>query len=290
MKRIKGGKEIKHLIFSKNPFLLKDIVILWGIPVFLLITCSPSLQAEPNPSSDLASVGRSETVTRRENVAPAMPSPSIVESPEVPRTSRAAASRVTSESLPKVGDISSNPQKRTRTTQSAPRPVGSAPAPPTVAIARVEASDRLLSPIDLPNQRQQATSGAQLSMTETAGASSQVADVEPSPAGAEARNSELGEAGLPAISEGDSMRAPAKVARPIDSGGIIAGDTPSLADIAGATPGEMNEATAAGSLLDGRIAPAPVDEAVGVGRTVRVRGKAGVGIGEERRGQDERGR
>ncbi len=214
---------------------------------------APSLQAEPNPSSDLASVERSETVTRRENIAPAMPSPSILEAPEVPSTSRAAASRVTSESLPKVGDIASNPEKRTRTTQSAPRPVGSAPAPPTVAIAKVEASDRLLSPIDLPNQRQQATSGAQLSMSETAGASSQVADAEPSPTGAEARNSELGEAGLPAISEGDSMRAPAKVARPIDSGGIIAGDTPSLAEIAGATPGEMNDAAAAGSLLDGRI-------------------------------------
>jgi hypothetical protein len=39
----------------------------------------------------------------------------------------------------------------------------------------------------------------------------------------------------------------------MESGGIIAGDTPSLADVAGAAPGEINDASAAGSLLDGRI-------------------------------------
>jgi hypothetical protein len=194
---------------------------------------APSLQAEPNPSSDLASVERSESVTRRESIAPAMPSPSILNTPEVSSTSRAAASRVTSELLPKVGDIASNPEKRTRTTQSAIQPAGAAPAPPTVAIAKAETSERLLSPVTLPNQRQQATSGAQLSMSETAGALSQITSSEPSPTGAESRNSELGEAGLPAISEGDAMRAPAKVAR--------------------SAPGEINDASAAGSLLDGRI-------------------------------------
>ncbi len=225
-------------------------------PVEAIVTepVAPSFQAESNPSSDLASVERSETVTRRQDVAPALPSPTSLEAINSASITRAAPSRAVSESLPEIGEVASNTERRARTTRSVPVAAGAAPSPPTVAVARAEMSERLLSPVDVPNQRQQATAGAQLTMGETTGAASPATTQSPSPTGAEARNDELGEAGLPSIHAGDATRAPTKIASAMEMGGRAAGDTPSLADIAGAAPGTSPEATPAGSLVEGRLA------------------------------------
>lgn len=225
-------------------------------PVQAVVTepVAPSVKVEANPASDLARVERSENVTRRQHVAPSIPNQRPVEVPQATSVSRASASRVTSEALPRMGELSSNPERRQRTSRSTPQPAGAAPAPPSVAIARVDASDRLLSPVDVPVQRQPSPQGAQLSMGESAGMSASTSTQSASPTGERASANEVAEAGLPSVNAGEALRAPTKIASQADSGGIALGDTPSLADLPGTVRGESSDEMPSGSLLEGRLA------------------------------------
>ncbi|TWU57393.1 prenyltransferase/squalene oxidase repeat-containing protein [Rubripirellula reticaptiva] len=122
-----------------------------------------------------------------------------------------AGARQRSEAEPTVGDSGVTRKRRDHSIANRPNPVGSAPAPPTVAVARIsETADRMISPVETPMSRQGKTSGAQLSLGESPSA------VSPSPSSqkfsGELRSTRdlAAAAGVPEVATGSALRAPGR--------------------------------------------------------------------------------
>ncbi len=158
------------------------------------------------------------------SVAPPQPQPR----PET-RTPRAAL-RNQSRALPTVGDAGLARQQRQPARASRMRPAGASPAPPTVAVAQLDAAaSQMLSPIQSPATRSGQARGAQLS-GQTSSQATDLSD-QSSPGGAAlARSQFAARSGMPAVQAGDASRAPGRARRANASSGFAPLGTPNPSD------------------------------------------------------------
>ncbi|TWU50763.1 Prenyltransferase and squalene oxidase repeat protein [Rubripirellula tenax] len=163
---------------------------------------------------DSASVDRPvDNPTRRSptKVTRQIPSPAMLPDTSKPNSVNApalAGARQRSEALPRVGDSGVMRQRRDRSEMRRPTPAGSAPAPPTVAVAKlVDAADRMISPVESPLSRQGEAVGAQLTLGETPSVAS-TSSSENDLAGQRRTGNDLAvAAGGPNVTAGNAMRA-----------------------------------------------------------------------------------
>ncbi len=203
------------------------------------------IPVEPVPTESITEATSSErqidesrprqSASLRSDLKSMLPSPAAA---DLPLRSQAApslsAARSQSRELPTVGESGLTQQRRQPDRANRVRPAGSAPALPTVAVARFdEFSSRLISPVDVPMTRRGRTSGAQLVAGEQA--SSTFDTTHENVSGSElARNDLASRAGLPRITLGQARQAPGRSTRRSTGIGFAPAGTPSAA---GATSG-----------------------------------------------------
>ncbi len=141
----------------------------------------------------------------------AQPSPRQPELDQPTRPSLEGA-RTRESELPTVGESGLRSERRQQTVANL-QPAGSAPAPQSVPIARIdESASRMISPVDVPLNRQGKTSGAQLSM----GINSDTGPPAPQAAtsGAVRASDRLSaRSGVPEVTAGLAERAPGRASR-----------------------------------------------------------------------------
>jgi hypothetical protein len=216
---------------------------------------APAVTIDPNPQSDLANVERSDSITRRQDVAPALSTPLSVDATISSSSMASGASRSTSTSLPRIGDPVATAERPSRSSsRSTPRPAGAAPAVPTVAIAQDAASELLLQPMALPNVRMNESSSASIALSNLAGDMGSALKVAPLDVPLDARGDEAASPGVPSIQAGSEVRASSKIARDTNNGSGAVGDRPNIDDLTGATVGSTASESPSGTLVEGRIA------------------------------------
>lgn len=129
---------------------------------------APTVETTPVPSAEIA---RAEKASKPRERTQQQRSPSLAvaaAAPDLPRVdptpSPTPSIRQLADAMPQVGTsgISRDRSQRRRPERAAP--AGSAPAPPTVAVAKLDVSaQRLIAPIDTPMQRSSEAIGAQIS-------------------------------------------------------------------------------------------------------------------------------
>ncbi|MGB7346275.1 MAG: hypothetical protein WBD20_18805 [Pirellulaceae bacterium] len=156
-----------------------------------------------------------------------------------------AAARDRSEALPVVGDAGLARQQRQRVGRDLNRPAASAPAPPTIAMAResVDAT-RQLSPVDVPMTRSGTTVGAQIAPGSTPGIATESGS-ESRVGGAEySRNDFAAREGAPNVRAGESRRSPGRSGRADRGNGFAPVGAPTAADaLAASSTGTTGSAT-----------------------------------------------
>jgi len=164
---------------------------------------APIVETTPVPTPRVASAENSTAPIRAERKQPS-PAVSIAASaPDLPRIeqppSPTPAIRKLADAMPQVGTSGLSQQRSQRRRPDRAAPAGSAPAPPTVAIAKLDVgAERMIAPIDVPIQRRSDAVGAQLSAaTSDSSAPAAITQIEES-AGDLPQRSELASmAGLP---------------------------------------------------------------------------------------------
>ncbi len=148
-----------------------------------------------------------------------------------------AALRNQEQALPTVGDAGLARQQRQQARASRLPAAGAAPAPPTVAVAQLDANaSSMLSPVQVPLTRTGRTRGAQITPGDTASAATQAAP-QASPGGAElARSQFAARAGMPNVQAGSSSRAPGRAPRANSPSGFAPVGAPDPADTMAAAP------------------------------------------------------
>ncbi|TWU15081.1 hypothetical protein Poly21_22730 [Allorhodopirellula heiligendammensis] len=129
---------------------------------------APTVETAPQPRDDAVSAEKATVMSRTERdqsssaVAMAAAAPDLPQIDSLP--SPTPAIRPLAEATPQVG-TSGFARERSQRRQPAPTPpAGSAPAPPTVSIARLDVgAERMVAPIDTPIRRRSDAVGAQLS-------------------------------------------------------------------------------------------------------------------------------
>ncbi|MFG0291196.1 MAG: hypothetical protein ACF8CQ_23735, partial [Rhodopirellula sp. JB044] len=129
---------------------------------------APTIETTPTPSPRVASAEKPTRPTRPTR-RPRQPTVSIAAAaPDLPRVeptpSPSPAVRKLADAMPQVGTSGLLRQKSQRRRPNREAPAGSAPAPPSVAIAKLDVTaERMIAPIDTPIQRRSDAVGAQLS-------------------------------------------------------------------------------------------------------------------------------
>ncbi|WP_236620972.1 prenyltransferase/squalene oxidase repeat-containing protein [Rhodopirellula sallentina] len=129
---------------------------------------APTIETTPTPSPRVASAEKPTRPTRPTK-RPRQPTVSIAAAaPDLPRVeptpSPSPAVRKLADAMPQVGTSGLLRQKSQRRRPNREAPAGSAPAPPSVAIAKLDVTaERMIAPIDTPIQRRSDAVGAQLS-------------------------------------------------------------------------------------------------------------------------------
>lgn len=176
------------------------------------------------------------------SVSPTAPADVPLRAPN-PRSIAGARSR--SDAMPTIGEAGLRRQRRQPTSSPRPQPAGAAPAPPTVAVARQDASaNRMMAPVAVPVTRQGQTVGAQMTMGESA--STGLPTSQPASSGSElARNNLAARSGMPSATAGKSQRAPGRTRRPTSGSGFQPAGAPdssaSIAAIVGGNDHEVGE-------------------------------------------------
>jgi hypothetical protein len=176
------------------------------------------------------------------------------------------AARSRSEAMPMIGDAGLNRKQRQRFGKELTKPAGSAPAPPTMSIAResVDAA-RQLSPIDMPMTRRGETVGAQITAGSTPGIATQ-AETESRVGGAEYSRSDFAaKAGSPDVTAGDARRSPGRSSRAKRGRGFSPAGQPS--------PAEALAVSSTGS--DGSSTSDAADDRMGLLDIIRAQEAAG---------------
>ncbi len=116
--------------------------------------------------------------------------------------------RTRDQALPAVGDAGLRSERRQRSIAHV-QPAGSAPAPHTVAIARIDdAASRMVSPLDVPLSRRGQTRGAQLTQGATADTGLPSPQATLATGAARASDSSSARSGVPEVTGGAAERAP----------------------------------------------------------------------------------
>lgn len=130
---------------------------------------APAVEITPLPRDH---VTKAEKVTAASRSNPPQTSPSVAMAADAPDLSRIESvpsptpvTRPLADAMPQVGTSGIARQPSQRRQPRREPPAGSAPAPPTVSIARLDAgAPRLVTPIEIPTLRRSDAVGAQLSM------------------------------------------------------------------------------------------------------------------------------
>lgn len=139
-----------------------------------------------------------------------------------------AAARNRSTQLPVIGESGLRRERRERSSATLLQPVGSAPAPQAVAIAReVESSDRMLAPAVAAFSRQSRAVGAQLTAGRSTSPGLPATDQQASSGADFARNNLAARAGVPDIRAGQSQRTPGRARQRMSGLGSSPAGTPS---------------------------------------------------------------
>ncbi len=141
-----------------------------------------------------------------------------------------AALRNPSQAMPTVGDAGLARQQRQPARASRMQPAGASPAPPTVAVAQLDASaSRMLSPVQTPATRSGQARGAQIT-GQTSSQATQMSQ-QSSPGGAElARSQFAARAGVPDVQAGPSARAPGRARQANATSGFAPVGAPNPSD------------------------------------------------------------
>jgi hypothetical protein len=139
------------------------------------------------------------------------------------------AARNRSTELPIIGESGLRRERRERSSAARLQPVGSAPAPQAVAIAReVEVSDRIIAPAVAAMSRQSQAAGAQLTAGQSASPGLPATDQQASSGADFSRNNLAARAGVPDIRAGQSQRTPGRARRRVSGLGSAPAGTPNL--------------------------------------------------------------
>lgn len=182
----------------------------------------PSEMKSRSPERDMARPARSQP--QKSDLAMTLPTKLPKQTEQEPSL---AGARHRSDAMPKVGDSGLRQQKRQRFRARQVEPAGAAPAPPSVAVARLdEMADRMISPAEPQFQRQDRVVGAQLTLGETpASALNRLSNNAVS--GSETTRSDLAaSAGMPNISAGSAVRAPGLARRASPGAGLAPAGLP----------------------------------------------------------------
>ncbi|QDT08949.1 hypothetical protein [Stieleria marina] len=165
----------------------------------------------------------------RPEMASVAPMPSDNPSDLSPRLSAAARDR--SQAMPVIGDAGLTRRQRQRFGRDMNRPAGSAPAPPSISIAResVDAT-RQLSPVDTPMTRSSATVGAQIATGTTPSITTQNGDASAVGGAEYSRKDFAARAGAPNVQAGESRRSPGRSGRADRGRGFAPAGAPTAAD------------------------------------------------------------
>ncbi|MGI9470110.1 MAG: hypothetical protein ACR2NZ_01170 [Rubripirellula sp.] len=191
---------------------------------------SPTAPQVPTQAVEPTSVAERQVSSQQRSVSSpsrTTPSQSPADAPmEAPERPSLAGARSRSEALPRVGESGLRERRRQPSSARAVEPAGAAPAPQTVAVARVDDSaDRMMAPIDVSVSRSGQAKGAQLSMGQSASVGTPATDS--ASAGTEAaRNNLAARSGLPNVSAGESRRASGRTRRSTSGFGFAPAGTP----------------------------------------------------------------
>ncbi len=167
-----------------------------------------------------------------------------IEVPLQTQTQRSlAGARSRHTEMPAVGDLGMRRQPRLQ--RRSIQPAGSSPAPQSVATAAYDqSSHRMLAPSDIQVQRNGQTTGAQMSMGQSASVGPP--SEQSNESGAEiARNNLASSRGMPNVTAGQSRRAPGRSRLPTPGFGADPAGAPSAnptVAAAGSTDGEIGDA------------------------------------------------
>jgi hypothetical protein len=200
---------------------------------------APTVETTPVPSDQVAKAEKSTEPSRSERTRPTTSVSMAASAPDLPTLdstpSPTAAIRKLADAMPQVGTSGLSRERSQRRRPEQASPAGSAPAPPTVAVAKLDVgADRMIAPIDTAIQRSSDAVGAQLS---TASANSSAPAIESQleeTAGDLPQRSEIASmSGLPEPStEMQEFSRPRSTRRRGRSGqGQAAGDAPNAAAI-----------------------------------------------------------
>ena len=187
---------------------------------------APDVPAEAEPTRpsaerDLASQQRQPPPT---STSLPEPTPSQTEL-DVPARPSLAGARTREIELPTVGESGLRNERRQRQRDRIP-PAGSAPAPQSVPIARVdESANRTLAPVDVPLSRQGRAQGAQLAMGNRLQTGMPIEGGSPLAAPL-ASNQVSARSGVPEITGGLARRAPGRTTRLNLGSGMSPAGTP----------------------------------------------------------------
>ncbi|QDT02617.1 Prenyltransferase and squalene oxidase repeat protein [Rubripirellula lacrimiformis] len=189
-----------------------------------------------------------------------LPSPDTV-STNANREPSRAGSRQRSEAMPMVGDAGLQRTRRDPSTAQRPKPAGSAPAPPAVAIARLTPdADRMMTPIETPMSRDNKSTGAVLSLGDAPGAQqsdSRSADLS---SGDRTSRNPTAAAGSPEITAGREMRVPGRANRTSAGMGFSPAGPPTASGESVATA--ANPSSASSEIAERPLASSPTRPSV----------------------------
>ncbi|WP_146390454.1 prenyltransferase/squalene oxidase repeat-containing protein [Allorhodopirellula solitaria] len=219
---------------------------------------APRVQSVPLPNDEVAQADRASAAARSDRPRTNPTTSMAAAAPDLPQREAAPsptpAIRQLADAMPQVGTSGLSRQRSQRRRPDQAPPAGSAPAPPAVAVARLDVSaERMVAPTDTPIQRRSDAVGAQLS---AAAAQSTVPAATAQPevtAGNLPQRSEMASmAGRPEPSLDPTERSrPRSTRRRGRSGqGQAVGDAPSIGAIAEMLADATGESEAAGPSSD----------------------------------------
>ncbi|WP_184308230.1 hypothetical protein [Aporhodopirellula rubra] len=219
---------------------------------------APTVETTPMPSAQVARAEKPTTPSRAERRRPSPTVSIAAAAPDLPRVeplpSPTPAIRKLADAMPQVGTSGLSRQRSQRRRPDRAAPAGSAPAPPSVAIAKLDVTaERMIAPIDTPIERRSEAVGAQLSAAASDSSAPAVTSQIDESAGNLPQRSELASmAGLPQPTvEMQEFSRPRSTRRRGRSGqGQAAGDAPDAGAIAEMLADAQSESGDAGQKTD----------------------------------------
>ncbi|WP_231603139.1 prenyltransferase/squalene oxidase repeat-containing protein [Neorhodopirellula pilleata] len=199
---------------------------------------APTVETTPVPAAEVA---RAEKATTPRERPEQRRSPSLATAaaaaPDVPQIdptpSPTPSMRLLADAMPQVGTSGVSRDRSQRLRPDRASPAGSAPAPPTVAVAKLDVgAERMISPIDTPMQRNSEAIGAQISALPSDASSANLSTTPDTSTGDLPQRSELASmAGMPQLSSQDFSRPRASLRRGRGTQGEAAGQAPDVGSI-----------------------------------------------------------